>query len=69
MKGLFFVLANIVFFVPKRTVTIEFENLTAEAKSVANEGQKPFNLFLEEFYNKHGEEAPLFLKHFFYLPQ
>lgn len=66
LKGLFFVLANLVFFVPKRTVTIEFENLTAEAKRIAQEGQKPFNTFLEEFYNKQGEEAPLFLKHFFY---
>ena len=67
LKGCFFVLANLIFFVPKRMVTIEFENLTTEAKNIALEGQKPFNLFLEEFYNKHGEEAPLFLKHFFYL--
>lgn len=67
LKGIFFVLANLVFFVPKRTVTIEFENLTANAKSIALDGQKPFNTFLEEFYNLHGEEAPLFLKHFFYL--
>jgi len=67
LKGIFFVLANLIFFVPKRTVTLEFENLTSSAKSIAMEGQKPFNTFLEEFYNLHGEEAPLFLKHFFYL--
>lgn len=67
LKGIFFVLANLIFFVPKRTVTLEFENLTSKAKSIAQEGQKPFNTFLEEFYNLHGEEAPRFLKHFFYL--
>jgi long-chain-fatty-acid--[acyl-carrier-protein] ligase len=69
VKGFFYVLANLIFFVPKRTVTIEFENLTSDAKEIALQGQKPFNTYLEEFYNLHGEESPLFLKHFFYLPQ
>ena len=67
LKGMFFVLANLIFFLPKRTVTIEFVDLTSSAESMAKQGQKPFNSFLEEFYNLHGEEAPLFLKHFFYL--
>ncbi|MCK9639165.1 MAG: 1-acyl-sn-glycerol-3-phosphate acyltransferase [Prolixibacteraceae bacterium] len=67
LKGLFFVLLNLIFFLPKRTVTIEFEDLTASSKSIAEQGQKPFNSFLEGFYNLNGEEAPLFLKHFFYL--
>jgi len=67
VKGFFFVLANLIIFVPKRTVTLEFENLTEQSRSNALDGQKPFNTFLEEFYNKHGEEAPLMLKHFFYL--
>jgi long-chain-fatty-acid--[acyl-carrier-protein] ligase len=67
LKGMFFVMANFIFFLPKRTITIEFEDLTSSAKSIAEQGQKPFNSFLEEFYNLHGEEAPLFLKHFFYL--
>lgn len=67
LKGFFYVLANLIFFVPKRTVNIEFEDLTSQAKNIAEQGQKPFNSFLEEFYNLNGEEAPLFLKHFFYL--
>ena len=66
LKGLFFVLANLIFFLPKRTVTIEFADLTSSAVSMAKQGQKPFNSFLEDFYNLHGEEAPRFLKHFFY---
>ncbi len=69
LKGLFFVLANLIFFVPRRSVTLEFEDLTAGAKAKAAEGQKPFNTFLEDFYNLHGEEPVLFLKHFFYLPR
>jgi len=66
LKGIFYVLANLIFFLPKRTVTIEFEDLTSGAKSMAEQGRKPFNSFLEEFYNLHGEEAALFLKHYFY---
>jgi 1-acyl-sn-glycerol-3-phosphate acyltransferase len=69
LKGIFFVLANLLFFLPKRTVSIEFEDLTSIAKEKVILGQKPFNSFLEDFYNLHGEESVLFLKHIFYLPQ
>jgi len=69
LKGVFYVLANLLFFVPKRTVSIEFEDLTATAKEKAYLGQQPFNAFLEDFYNLHGEKPALFLKHFFYLSQ
>lgn len=69
LKGIFYVLANLLFFVPKRTVNIEFEDLTAAAREMAALGQKPFNAFLEDFYNLNGEEPVLFLKHVFYLPR
>ena len=68
LKGIFYTLANLLFFTPKRRVSIEFEDITAIAKEKAIPGQKPFNLYLEEFYNLHGEEPVLFLKHIFYLP-
>jgi 1-acyl-sn-glycerol-3-phosphate acyltransferase len=68
MKGILYTLANLLFFVPKREVSIEFEDITAIAKEKAIPGQKPFNTFLEEFYNLHNEEPVLFLKHIFYLP-
>jgi long-chain-fatty-acid--[acyl-carrier-protein] ligase len=68
-KGLFYTLVNLIFFLPKRTVILEFEDLTSTAKSKAILGKKPFNSFLEEFYNLHGEEQPLFLKHYFYARQ
>jgi 1-acyl-sn-glycerol-3-phosphate acyltransferase len=69
LKGGFYVLANLLFFLPKRTVSLEFEDLTSTAKEKMILGQKPFNSFLEDFYNLHGEESVLFLKHIFYLPQ
>jgi 1-acyl-sn-glycerol-3-phosphate acyltransferase len=68
MKGLFYLLANLLFFLPKRRVSLEFEDITSIAREKAILGQKPFNLFLEDFYNQHGEEPALFLKHIFYLP-
>lgn len=68
LKGFFFVLMNLVLFLPKRNVTIEFEDLTKSAKEKVLPGQKEFNAFLEEFYNLHGEEQALFLRHIFYFP-
>jgi len=66
MKGFLYVLANLVFFVPKRTVNLEFEDITTAAREAALLGQKPFNTFLEEFYNRHGEEPARHIKHIFY---
>jgi len=68
LKGIFYVPANLLFFVPKRNVSIEFVDLTLIAKERAILGQKPFNIFLEDFYNMHGEEQALFIKYIFYLP-
>jgi 1-acyl-sn-glycerol-3-phosphate acyltransferase len=68
LKGIFYVLVNLLFFLPKRAVIIEFEDLTPIAKEKVVLGQKTFNAFLEDFYNLHGEEPALFLKHVFYLP-
>lgn len=69
LRGFLFVVANLFFFVPKRKVHVELEDLTQIAKEHAAAGQKPFNLFLEAFYNIRGEEEALFLKHIFYLPE
>jgi len=66
LKGFLLVIANLIFFVPKRRVSLEFEDLTERAKEMASAGQKEFNVFLEEFYNLKGEEPALFLTHFFF---
>lgn len=67
-KGAFILVANLILFVPRRRVTIELEDITIPAEAMAQEGQKPFNQFLESFYNLHGEEVPNPQKHFFYFP-
>ena len=66
LKGIFYVLANLIFFVPRRDVTITFEDITEEAIRYTAEGRQPFNRFLESFYNVEGEEKKCCLKHFFY---
>ncbi|NPA36387.1 MAG: AMP-binding protein [Chlorobi bacterium] len=63
------ILANLIFFTPKRKVTIEFVDITAEAKKKARSDRQTFNRYLESFYNIYGEEKPLFLKHIFWMPE
>ncbi len=69
LKAILYVFANLLFLLPKRKVTIELYDITAEAKLKAQEGKTAFNNFLEELYNQQGEEKALFLKHFFFVPK
>jgi len=67
--SVFYVFANLIFFVPKRNVEIEFVDITEEAKKNSKEmTRREFNKFLETFYNDKGEEGARFIKHFFYSP-
>lgn len=66
LKAIFYILANLIFFMPRRRVTIQIEDLTQMAMEKANLGRKPFNLFLEDFYNHKGEENLNVLNYFFY---
>jgi len=68
LKALFYVFANLLLFVPKRKVTLEFCDITELAQEAAAKGRQPFNDYLESYYNANGEEAVLYLKHFFYAP-
>ena len=68
LKAIGYVFANLIFFVPKRNITIEFCDITNEALQMAAKGKNDFNQLLESFYNANGEESVLFLKHFFYAP-
>ncbi|MFT3738432.1 MAG: 1-acyl-sn-glycerol-3-phosphate acyltransferase [Breznakibacter sp.] len=65
-RGMFYVWANFVFFMPRRKVSIHIEDVTLQAIDRAQSGRPQFNGFLERFYNQHGEEPVLFLKHYFY---
>jgi len=69
LKGVFYIFANLIFFVPKRKITIELVDITADAKVKAKGNRLIFNTFLEQFYNKNGEEPVNYLKHFFYAPK
>ncbi|MEA3318102.1 MAG: lysophospholipid acyltransferase family protein [Bacteroidota bacterium] len=69
LKGIFYFFANLMFFIPKREVTIEFENITEEAKPYIKKGRREFNAYLDNFYNKYGAEKPSYIKHFFYAPK
>ncbi len=57
IKGLILFLINFLFFIPKRKITIEFIDISNDAKEIANKSdRKDFNKFLESIYNSDGIE-------------
>ena len=81
LKSIWYVIANFIFFVPKRKVNIEIEDITEQVNLYKNMSLNEFNLFLENFYNKKSPHlaSPLeerdntfyiepvnFIKHYFY---
>ncbi len=66
LKAMWYILANLFVFCPRRKVSIELEDITEYAKKLAADDRKAFNDGLENFYNKYGEEPVFFLKHYFY---
>lgn len=69
LKGSFYIVANLIFFLPKRQVSIEFVDITEQVKLKAESDRKTFNTYLEEFYNVNGAEKVTYIKHFFYSPK
>jgi hypothetical protein len=65
-KSIWIILANLVFFVPKREVRIECVDMTEKLKAWHAEGLKEFNQQLEDFYNEGGQEACRFVPHYAY---
>ena len=49
LKGIFYVLANLLFFVPRRDVTITFEDITDDAVRYAAGGTATVQSFFGEF--------------------
>lgn len=67
LKGVSITLANLMFFMPRRKVNIEFEDITQTCKSNAKQMRRPdFNSYLEQFYNINGEEQATFTKRYFW---
>jgi len=69
VKAIFILFANLIIFAPKRTVHLEFVDITENAIKYSKTDRKTFNLFLESFYNKNGWEEANYIKHFFFLPK
>ena len=69
LKGIFYILANLIFFMPKRQVSFEFVDITEEAKLQAQSARRTFNNYLQDFYNVDGPEEATYIKHFFYFPK
>lgn len=65
VKAIVYTLSNLIFFTPKRTVTIEFMDITDQAIQNAKISKNKFNDTLEQFYNLNGEEPTRFIKHHF----
>lgn len=68
LRCIWYVVANFIFFAPRRNVYIEFEDITAIIRPKAQERKQAFNNSLEHFYNKKTDDV-YFLKHYFYVPQ
>ena len=70
-KCVWYVISNLIFFVPKRDVNIEIEDITDQINTYKNMSLNEFNWYLENFYNtdenweKYIEKAN-YLKHYFY---
>jgi acyl-[acyl-carrier-protein]-phospholipid O-acyltransferase/long-chain-fatty-acid--[acyl-carrier-protein] ligase len=50
-RGILYLLANLIFFLPRRDVSISFHDITGEVLERAAGDRVAFNAFLEEFYN------------------
>jgi long-chain-fatty-acid--[acyl-carrier-protein] ligase len=67
-KGLLYYLLNLVFFIPKRDVYIEFIDLSTQIRAwAANANRHEFNYKLESFYNEKGEDSLKIVPHHFLL--
>lgn len=65
LKGIGLVFLNLIFFCPKRSVTIELVDISKEAYDAAQGDRKSFNHYLEQFYNQHGPEADVRVRYHF----
>ncbi|WP_430816141.1 AMP-binding protein [Carboxylicivirga sp. RSCT41] len=65
LQSLGLIVSNLLFFMPRRRVLIEFENITEKAKAKSQSGKTEFNQFLEQVYNVNGEEQATFIKYHF----
>ena len=69
-KWIYFIFANLIFFLPRRKVNIEIVDLTKNILEKREGNLNVFNKFLEDFYNIQNnefyEEKIKYIKHYFY---
>lgn len=66
VQSIWYILANFVFFVPKRNIAIEFVDMTGMLRKWHSEWIDIFNKNLEDFYNEPWAEECRFIRHYFY---
>ena len=64
--SIWYIIANFIFFVPKRDVTIEFVDMTDDLRKWQRLGLDTFNENLQNFYNVSGNEECRYISHYGY---
>ena len=64
--SIWYIVANFIFFSPKRDVSIEFVDMTDELVKWQKLGLDIFNENLQNYYNASGTEECRFIPHYFY---
>lgn len=66
LKSLWYMIANGIFFLPKREVQIEYIDMTDDLLKWQKDGLNIFNKKLQDLYNKRGDEVCHFIPHYSY---
>lgn len=66
LKSSLLLFSNFFIFMPKRSVSIEYMDLTEELRAVSKEGKQAFNRHLETIYNIYGEEEARLIKYYWF---
>ena len=66
IKWVYITFINLIFFIPKRKVSLELEDITEQINLYKNMSLLEFNKYLENFYNKYWEEKINYIKHYWF---
>ena len=66
LRTIWYLIANLFFFVPRRNVTIEVLDQTTLLKKQSRKSLEDFNKTLEDFYNANWAESVSYVKNYFY---
>ncbi|WP_430811011.1 MULTISPECIES: AMP-binding protein [unclassified Carboxylicivirga] len=68
IKCIGIILSNLLLFTPRRTVHLEFIDISHTAKEESMKGRAAFNRYLEQVYNQYGEESVSYVRYHFMAP-